>query len=82
MMEKLILFLRNLSPEDQPKRKSILHLVQAHTGPKVFLATIHSGQNQLLFDENKNLLLQIFQRMMFFIRCLYVEKQEVARLWP
>jgi len=43
-------------------------------GPKVFLATIHSGQNQLLIDENKNFITVRLPNDMFFHQMLVCGK--------
>ena len=43
-------------------------------GPKVFLATVHSGQNQLLFDENKNFITASLPDEMFFHQMLICGK--------
>lgn len=43
-------------------------------GPKVFLATIHSGQNQLLIDENKNYITASLPDDMFYHQMLICGK--------
>lgn len=43
-------------------------------GPKVFLATIHSGQNQLLIDENKKFITACLPEDMFFHQILICGK--------
>jgi uncharacterized protein len=43
-------------------------------GPKVFLATVHSGQNQLLIDENKNFITASLPDDMFFYQMLICGK--------
>jgi uncharacterized protein len=43
-------------------------------GPKVFLATIHSGQNQLLFDENKKFITANLPEDAFFHQMLICGK--------
>jgi uncharacterized protein len=43
-------------------------------GPKVFLSTVHSGQNQLLIDENKNFITASLPEDMFFHQMLICGK--------
>jgi uncharacterized protein len=43
-------------------------------GPKVFLATIHSGQNQLLFDEKRNFITASLPEDMFYHQMLICGK--------
>ncbi|NMB80426.1 MAG: ATP-binding protein, partial [Ignavibacteria bacterium] len=43
-----------------------LALGSIESGPKIFLATVHSGQNQILVDENLNLITSRLPKDMYF----------------
>ncbi len=45
-----------------------------NNGPKVFVATVHSGQNQLLIDENQNFITANLPNEMFFHQMLICGK--------